>query len=376
MASAQIQHPEPQLFIAARIARLRAALAEHKLPALLVTNFADVSYLTGFEGDDSFAIITNDRVILISDTRYEEQIQRECPWVEVIMRPKLMLDEVAKQIKKLNIAKIGVQGESLTMRQNAGLTDRLKAKGKSRINLALTDDMVVTLRHIKDAEEIAITERAIVIAQDGLIAIRPLLKPGVSENEIASVLVHQMRKRGATNSSFDTIVGVAANGSLPHYRPGAVPITPNTPVLIDWGARYCGYCSDLTRVLFVGNIPPQIREIYKIVLDAQMAAIEAIKPGMSGKQVDKIARDIITKAGYGDKFGHGLGHGIGRDIHEPISLSRLSTTKLKPGMIVTVEPGIYLPGIGGVRIEDDILVTETGHRVLSTLPKSLAWAQQ
>lgn len=376
MVTAKVQRPEPQPFIAARIARLRAALEEHKLPALLVTNFADVSYLTGFEGDDSFAIVTPESVILISDTRYEEQIQRECPWVEVVMRPKLMLDEVVKQIKKLKLSKIGVQSESMTLRQSAGLVDRLKGSGKSKVALFLADEMVVALRHIKDAEEIAITERAIVIAQDGLIAVRPLFKPGVSENEIASVLVHNMRKRGASDSSFETIVGVGANSSLPHYRPKAVPVTLNTPVLVDWGARYSGYCSDLTRVIFVGNIPPQIKEIYQIVLEAQLAAIAAIKPGMTGKQVDKVARDIIAKAGYGDKFGHGLGHGIGRDIHEPIALNRLSTTKLKPGMIITVEPGIYLPGLGGVRIEDDVLVTETGHRVLSTLPKSLEWAQQ
>jgi Xaa-Pro aminopeptidase len=189
------------------------------------------------------------------------------------------------------------------------------------------------------------------------------------------LLGFEMRRRGALNSSFDTIIGVGANGSLPHYRPGNVKLTANSPLLIDWGARYKGYCSDLTRCLFVGHVAMQMREIYKIVLEAQLAAIAAIKPGAHGKKVDKAARDLITKAGYGEKFGHGTGHGLGRDIHEAISLSKLSTTVLEPGMIITVEPGIYLPGVGGVRIEDDVLVTKTGHRVLSSLPKDLASAE-
>jgi Xaa-Pro aminopeptidase len=170
-------------------------------------------------------------------------------------------------------------------------------------------------------------------------------------------------------------VAAGANGSLPHYRPGEVRLQKNTALLVDWGAKAFGYCSDLTRMIFVGSIPPAMGEIYRVVLEAQLAAIEAVKPGKTGKQVDKVARDIISKAGFGDKFGHGLGHGIGRDIHEAISLSRLSTTTLKPGMVVTVEPGIYLPGVGGVRIEDDVLVTETGCRVLSRLKKDLESAK-
>ena len=170
-------------------------------------------------------------------------------------------------------------------------------------------------------------------------------------------------------------MAAGANGSLPHYRPGGVKLKSNMALLVDWGARAAGYVSDLTRMVFVGSIPPAIEEIYGIVLDAQVAAIAAIKPGKLMRDVDKVARDIITKAGYGEKFGHGLGHGIGRDIHETIALNKLSKLKLKPGMIVTVEPGIYLPGVGGVRIEDDVLVTETGYRVLSQLPKSMESAK-
>jgi Xaa-Pro aminopeptidase len=236
-------------------------------------------------------------------------------------------------------------------------------------------EIIIKLRHIKDDREIAITEKAITIAQDAFLAVKKAIRAGQSENEIAGLLGYEMRKGGALNSSFDSIVGAGPNGSLPHYRPGDVKLQPNSPLLVDWGARYRGYCSDLTRVLFLGKVPGRIREIYRIVLEAQLAAIAAIRPGAHGKLVDKAARDIITKAGYGKQFGHGTGHGLGRDIHENISLSRLSTTTLEPGMIITVEPGIYLPGLGGVRIEDDVLVTANGHRVLSSLPKDIDSAE-
>ncbi len=366
-------------FIAARVEKLRAALLAAKLPALLVTNFPDVSYLTGFEGDDSYALVTAEKVLLISDSRYEEQITREAPWVTAVMRQKQIMEEVGRQVRKIGLTKLGVQAESLTLAQKGTLEGFLKGKSKGRsVKLAPAKELVIKLRHHKDAHEISILEEAIRIAEGAFEALKGHIRGGgqiLTENEIASLLVHEMRKRGALNSSFDSIVAVGANGSLPHYRPQNVQLTNNTPLLIDWGARYRGYCSDLTRVLFIGNVPAAIRKIYQVVLDAQMAAIEAIKPGKTGKQIDKIARDIIAKAGYGKNFGHGLGHGVGRDIHEALSLSKLSTTVLEPGMVVTVEPGIYLPGVGGVRIEDDILVTDTGCRVLSRLPKDLASAQ-
>lgn len=362
-------HPAPDTFIAARLARLRDALAHHKLPAVLITSFTDVSYLTGFEGDDSFLIVTPDRVILLSDSRYEEQIAREAPWVETVMRRKAMMDELAKVIKRLKLTRLGVQAESMTLRQRDLLADQFTS-GK-KLTLTPVNDIIVALRHIKDDREITIMEQAIAIAEHGFESLKARLKVGMTENEIASLLVHEMRKRGASNASFETIVAAGPNGSLPHYRPANVKLSNNMPLLVDWGARFGGYCSDLTRMIFVGSIPPQIEEIYEIVLEAQLAAIAAIKPGKTGKQIDKVARDVIVKAGYGNQFGHGLGHGLGRDIHEAIAFNRLSTTKLRPGMVLTVEPGIYLPGIGGVRIEDDILVTENGCRVLSGLPKSL-----
>jgi Xaa-Pro aminopeptidase len=361
-------------FIPPRIEKVRAALKAAKVDALLITTFADVSWLTGFEGDDSYVLLTDDRLVLISDSRYQEQIHREAPWATTVMRKKAILDEVTKQLKRLKVGTLGVQAESMTLKAQSGLQKLLK-ETKQRVRLKPVADVLIKLRHIKDAHEVAITEEAIRIAEGAFLAARDVLKPGMTENDLAGLIGYEMRKRGALNSSFDSIVGAGPNGSLPHYRPGEVAIQANAPVLIDWGARHRGYCSDLTRVLLLGNVPAPIREIYKIVLDAQLAAIAAIRPGAHGKKVDKAARDVITKAGFGDKFGHGTGHGLGRDIHEAISLSRLSTTTLEPGMIVTVEPGIYLPGVGGVRIEDDVLVTDSGCRVLSSLPKDLASAQ-
>jgi Xaa-Pro aminopeptidase len=363
-------------YLQARAGKVREALQTAKLDSLLITAFPDVSWLTGFEGDDSCVLLTQDRLILVSDSRYQEQISREvpaAPWARVVMRKKSILEEVARQAGKLKIHQIGVQSESLTLKAQAGLLEFFK-KARLKIHLKPVADLIIKLRHIKDEQEITIMEEAIRIAEGAFDAVKGVIKPGMSENDIAGRLGFEMRKRGALNSSFDSIVAAGPNGSLPHYRPGNEKLLPNSPLLVDWGARHRGYCSDLTRVLLVGNVSAPIREIYEIVLEAQLAAIAAIKPGAHGKKVDRAARDVITKAGFGKQFGHGTGHGLGRDIHETISLSRLSTTVLEPGMIITVEPGIYLPGVGGVRIEDDVLVTATGHRVLSTLPKDLASA--
>jgi len=343
-------------------------MAAKKLPALLVTSFADVSYLTGFEGDDSYLLVLADGgELLISDSRFEEQIGREAPWIKTYMRQKPIVPETVGLLKRLKVSKLGVQAESMTLAVAEGLKKELGGKTK----LIPAASVVVNLRHIKDAEEIAITERAIVIAEEAFEAMKRQLKLGMTESDMAGLLGYEMRKRGALNSSFDTIIGINANASLPHYRPGDVKLTDGASVLVDWGARYRGYCSDLTRMVFINKIDPRIRKIYDIVLKAQVAAIDAIKPNLTGKMIDKVARDIIKKAGYGKQFGHGTGHGMGRDIHEAISLSRFSNTTLKPGMVVTVEPGIYLPQIGGVRIEDDVLVTSDGHRVLSHASKDI-----
>ena len=208
-------------------------------------------------------------------------------------------------------------------------------------------------------------------AEEAFLAMRKTIKVGQTEQEMAARLEYEMKLRGASGPSFPTICAEGANSALPHASPGQRKVKRGSAVLFDWGARVNGYCSDLTRMVFVGSIPRKIGEIYEIVLEAQLAAIDAIRPGRRMCDVDAVARKIVTDAGYGERFNHGLGHGLGIDVHEAPSLSWRSKAKLEPGMLVTAEPGIYLPGIGGVRIEDDVLVTRTGKRVLSKLSKTM-----
>jgi Xaa-Pro aminopeptidase len=234
---------------------------------------------------------------------------------------------------------------------------------------------MTNIRKVKDDIEIDLIRKSVAIAEEAFTAIRQLVQPGQTENYLAGQLVLEMRARGASDSSFPVIVAAGVNASLPHYRPGESMVQRDQPLLVDWGARHGGYCSDLTRTLLIGGVSPSIREIYRVVLDAQQTAIALLRPGVTTSQADATARAVIEKAGYGKQFGHGLGHGIGRDIHELPAMRKLSNgdpeDELRPGMVVTVEPGIYLPGKGGVRIEDDVLITHSGAEVLSSLDKSL-----
>jgi Xaa-Pro aminopeptidase len=227
------------------------------------------------------------------------------------------------------------------------------------------------IRKVKDDQEIDLIRKSVAIAEEAFNAIKEDIKVGESENHIAGLLVMELRSRGASGSSFPPIVAAGANSSLPHYRPGDTLVQQDQPLLLDWGALYKGYCSDLTRTLLVGRVSQKIKQIYKVVHEAQQAVIEFMRPGVTTMQADRVARDIIEKAGFGEQFGHGLGHGIGRDIHElPTMRKTGGEEELRPGMVVTVEPGIYLPGEGGVRIEDDVLITHSGCEVLSSLDKS------
>jgi Xaa-Pro aminopeptidase len=240
-----------------------------------------------------------------------------------------------------------------------------------RVDLVATDGVLGDLRKIKDAHEIQLVRQAITVAQDAFVAVRRQIRPGMTENHLAGLMMLELRARGASDASFPPIIASGAPSSLPHYRPTDAAIKPNRPLLIDWGAFLGGYCSDLTRTLLLGRVAARIRTIYSIVLEAQAAAIAFLRPGVTSRQADSVARRIIAKAGFGKQFGHGLGHGIGREIHEGPALRRKGEAQeLLPGMIVTVEPGIYLPGEGGVRIEDDVLITDRGCEVLSSLPKT------
>lgn len=374
-ASAAVVGEERGLYTE-RIKRLRGLVAEQNCPALLVTNPVDVGYLTGFLGGDSYLLLDAAKPTLLSDFRYEEELAEVRGLVDVVIRRGAMTDALGQLLESRSVTRLGVQGEHMTL----SLRQAIGAKARG-LKLIETTGLVARLRLRKDAHEVGLIRKAIRIQQaafeETMTHIEGALKKrgSISELEIAAVLESAMKSRGSPVPSFDTNVSARANGSKPHYRPGPVKHGRNRALLIDWGATYRGYHGDMTRVVCFGKWPAKIREIYPIVLEAHMAAAAALAAGVTTQEVDGIARGVIAAAGYGDRFGHGLGHGIGMNVHEGPSLSHMAEAKpLEPGMVVTIEPGIYLPGVGGVRIEDDYLITDKGSANLCSLPKSMDWA--
>jgi len=357
-------------YLQARQHAVRSAMTSRGLDTLLLTHPADLAYLSDFTGHDSIGVFTADSFILVTDFRYSEQAQIECPWLKTVMREGKMADALVTALVETKSAKVGFESNFTMYGQVESLRKTLEEK-KLAIWLGGVDDLMVNVRKVKDDVEIGIIREAVRVAQEALLSVRHELHPGRSENYVAGLLTFEMRRRGASDASFEPIIATGPASSLPHYRPGDIDIKQDTFLLIDYGARFKGYCSDITRTFSLGNVPAKLKEIYKITLDAQMAAIATLKPGVLTKTADAAARGLIDKAGYGQYFGHGLGHGIGRDIHElPVLRKSADGEELKPGMIVTVEPGIYLPGLGGVRIEDDVLITSIGCEVLTSLDKT------
>lgn len=356
-----------------RRALLRTARAQRKVDAFLVTRSQDVSYLTGFWGDDSAVALGDRWASLITDGRYSEQARRECAGIDIHVRSGAMAAAVADALKGHSIRRLGVQGDTMTLIDR----DRLAAAIGEKKIFPLSG-VLDQLRVVKDDEELRTIRKAVRIAQRALCELLGRGAKGLigrTEREVAGQLDFFMRCEGADAPAFETIVATGVHTSEPHYRPGATRIRPDQPVLIDFGAMVGGYCCDLTRVVFTGRILPKLAEVYEIVLRAQKAGIAVIAPGVSSHSVDAAARQVVEEAGYGENFLHGLGHGIGKVVHEAPALHRGVRTRLRKGMVVTVEPGIYLPGIGGIRIEDDIVVTSHGGRRLSSLRRELAAMQ-
>ena len=351
-----------------RRSQLRKLIRAAGADTILVTNFTNVTYLTGFTGDDSYLLVGPKETILVSDPRYTTQLEEECPDITVNIRPpgKSMLDGVAEAAKATKTATLAVEGDAMTVGLFGQLADKLL-----KIKLVPASGLVEQLRVIKDKQEIDEICLAARYAEKGFAILRATLRPERTEKEIAADLEYQMRLLGARGCSFPPIIAVGARAALPHAQPTDQKIGDGDFVLVDWGATARHYKSDLTRVLVTGKISPKLERVYNVVLNAQLQAIAAIKPGLTGREVDAVARGIIADAGFGRHFGHGLGHGLGLDIHEAPRLAAAADQVLKPGMVVTVEPGIYLPGWGGVRIEDDILVTKSGCEVLTNVPKKL-----
>jgi Xaa-Pro aminopeptidase len=343
-------------------------MAKESASSMLITDPSNVTYLTGFSGDSSYLWLHAGKDLLLSDARYEEQISEECSGLDVSIRKSSMTisNAAIKVVKGSKAAAVLIEAGSMTK----AVFDDFQA-GVPRTNFIANRGLVESLRERKDQDELTAIQRAIDIAEKAFVEIRRSLAGTMTEKQVADDLEYAIRRAGGVSSSFKTIVGVGPRAALPHGIPSARKISENPFVLIDWGAREGLYCSDLTRVLITGTLPAKFERIYHVVLAAQQAAIRAIRPGALMSEIDGVARSVIEQAGFGKRFTHGLGHGFGLQVHESVRMSKGQDRPLQSGMVLTVEPGIYLPGWGGVRIEDDCLVTTRGCRVLSTLPREL-----
>ena len=363
-------------YLKVRQKAVRDAMKELKLDGLLLTHPPDLAYLTNFTGEDSIGVITEKDFHLVTDFRYREQAELEAGWLKVSVRDGKMSDALAKVLADAKLKRVGFEANFTTFGQVHAIDKAIKEvkdapPSAANLELVPLEDVMANIRKVKDDHEIDLIRKSVGVAEEAFEAIRSEIKVGLTENYLAGLLVFELRSRGAANSSFPVIVAAAANSSLPHYRPGDALVQKDQPLLFDWGALYKGYCSDMTRTLMVGRVSPKIKQIYKVVQEAQEAAVKFLRPGVTTMQADRVARDVIERAGFGQYFGHGLGHGIGRDIHELPSMRKTGgEEELRPGMIVTVEPGIYLPGEGGVRIEDDVLITHSGCELLSNLDRT------
>ena len=362
----------------ARRDRLRAKLAQDGADAYLISGVANVTYLTGFKGEASHLVVSKNKDILVSDARFTEQIKNECPGLEALIRPptKKTLDMVAEAIRSIKALSIGFECQVLTVSDFESLKELLP-----ECSWLATRERVETQRMVKEPIEIEALCEAIKMAQDAFTSLSKSLSPSETEKNVADELERLMRSMGAQCAAFPIIVAAGSNAALPHAIPSQHCIGNENLLLIDWGASSpSGYKSDLTRVLDTHSFSKtkgqtetkdKLRKIYSIVLGAQKAAFNTIKPGVKALEVDHAARQFIADAGFGDYFGHGLGHGIGLQIHEAPWFRPGSETILEPGMVFTLEPGIYLPGWGGVRIEDNILVTSSGAQYLTGISREL-----
>lgn len=350
-----------------KLNNIRNKMKEHDIDAILITSPYNRRYVTNFTGTAGAALITEDNALFITDFRYTKQATEQAKNFKVVEHKGLLEDEIKKQIKDLHIKRLGFEAEHITY-ANFKLYEE-----KFSTELVAVKELIESLRLIKTDEEIQILKKAAEIADNAFEHILTFIKPGVAEIDVANELEFFMRKQGATSSSFDMIVASGWRSALPHGVASEKQIATGELVTLDFGALYNGYCSDITRTIAVGEISDELKTIYDIVLEAQIRGVAGIKPGITGKEADALTRDYITEKGYGQYFGHSTGHGIGLEVHEGPGLSVRSSTKLEKNMVVTVEPGIYIPEVGGCRIEDDIVITDTGNERLTLAPKELMY---
>ncbi|WP_217912721.1 M24 family metallopeptidase [Miltoncostaea marina] len=352
---------------AARQERLLAVLDERGIDAMLVTGGANVRYLTGYVGSNGIAVIGRRGRLLLTDSRYAVSAREQVRDAEVVVGSRDLLKDVAERLAEVaGGGRIAVEAEDLTIARHERLLELLDGAPTEP-----TRGIVEALRMVKDAGEVAAMRRAAAAVDRALARVLAAGIVGRTERAVAFALHEAMLEEGATEPSFATIVAAGPNGARPHHVPGADAIPAGTLVVIDLGAVVDGYCSDMTRTVATGPLPERLEEAYGVCLAAQEAALAAARPGMTGAELDAVARGRIADAGHGDHFGHGLGHGVGLEIHERPGIRPEGADVLAAGMAITIEPGVYLEGLGGVRIEDLVVLTEDGREVLSTSPKQL-----
>jgi len=348
-----------------RLKNIQEVVRSKGLDALLVSKPENRFYLSGFTGSSGFLVISADEAYLVTDFRYVEQAQQQVECFKVIKHETPVFKTINNLLKQLDIANLGFEANHLTFEQYTFLNENLEC------SLIPEKNIVEELRKVKSAEEIEKIKKAVEISEKAFESILAKIKPGVTEKELALELEFSMKKMGAESLSFDIIVASGKRSSLPHGRAADKKIEEGDLITFDFGCKHAGYCSDMTRTVVLGKPSKEQENIYYTVLSAQQKALQYIKPGMKAAEIDSIAREVITSAGYGDYFGHGLGHGVGLEVHEAPRLSKEGDETLQPGMVVTIEPGIYIPDFGGVRIEDLVVITENGCNNLNTFTKEL-----
>jgi Xaa-Pro aminopeptidase len=349
-----------------RIQRLREEMAAKGLEAILISHPVNRRYMTGFTGTAGVALLTEKEALFITDFRYVAQVKEQCPDWTLVRHEGNIFDEVAACCKKLGIQQLAFEQDHLTYAQVSKLKARLNS-----IRLEPVSGLIEKLRLVKEPEELLLIKEAAKIADRAFEQILQQIRPGMTEKEVALRLEVIMREHGATSSSFDTIVASGWRSALPHGVASDKVIEKGDLVTLDFGAYYQGYASDITRTVMMGKPTEKQKEIYQIVLEANKKAIAGVQPGKTGKEVDAIARNYIKEHGYGDYFGHSTGHGLGMEVHEEPLVSTRGEEALVPGMVITIEPGIYIPDLGGVRIEDDLIVTESGYENITNVSKEI-----
>lgn len=349
-----------------RLQAIRERLRDEALDAMIIQSPINRRYMSGFTGSAGTLVISQHHTWLLVDFRYVEQAKAQVDTIQV-ERVDKPLEDLGRLLADHQLHRVAFEAGHLTVHEHQRLAEVVnQVRWEPRV------DWIETLRGVKDDEEVAAIQKAVDVADAAFEHIVDFLRPGVTEREVALELEFFMRRKGAESLAFPSIVASGPNGALPHAVPSDRRIERGDLVTLDFGCVVDGYCSDITRTVAIGDPDAKSRDLYALVLRAQLAAMEAIQPGVEAREVDRVARDIISEAGYGDYFGHGLGHGLGMNVHEEFPrLSPRGEVVLQPGMVSSVEPGIYIPGWGGIRIEDLVVVTETGCRILTQSSKEL-----